>query len=285
MKDHLFTATKPESPPSILYHGTSRKAWEKIKLEGLRPMNRQYVHLSSDRDTAMTAGRMHDENPVIIAVYAWSAWLGGSAKFYRSADDRTWMSEPISAKYIRELRPLSREYVEEVENKIVELERGEYAGHELDTKFFDEKKDILLLLSLASEERVKSILKLFKSFPNGLWRERQYPNIDKYINIVDRMENGRNFDNLTGKVSLKWYSGNGKTFGYGFTSGSDDGYPETTTIGIPSELLYLDDDALKRRIASEVIGAMEYTKSQLEKELAEASIVLKEAEKRNNHEK
>ena len=37
-------------PPAMLFHGTSPEAAEKILREGLKPMRRQYVHLSvSDR--------------------------------------------------------------------------------------------------------------------------------------------------------------------------------------------------------------------------------------------
>jgi putative RNA 2'-phosphotransferase len=37
-------------PPAILYHGTSPSAAKNIMSEGLRPMNRQYVHLSTDKN-------------------------------------------------------------------------------------------------------------------------------------------------------------------------------------------------------------------------------------------
>ena len=285
IKDHPIVVTKPEQPPYVLFHGTSRWAWEKIKLEGLKPMSRQYVHLSTDKETAIRVGKRHDDNPVVIAVYAFKAWLGNGVKFYHSTNDQTWMSEQIPSEYLRELRPLEKEYIEEVENKIVELEKKQYIGHEFNTNVFDEKKETLFLLSLSSEERIKRILEIFESFPNGLWRKKQYPNIDKYINTIDNIRNGHNFDKLTGKTSLQWYSGNGKVFGYEFTHGIDDGYPETTTIHIPSELLYLDDDALERRLYSEVLGAMRYTKTQLEKELADASSILREMEKKKNDEK
>lgn len=43
---------KSVAPPAILYHGTSPEAVATILREGLRPMGRQYVHLSADTLTA-----------------------------------------------------------------------------------------------------------------------------------------------------------------------------------------------------------------------------------------
>lgn len=50
-------------PPEILWHATSHKALDAILSEGLKPMNRQHVHLSSVKETALAAGRRRDDNP------------------------------------------------------------------------------------------------------------------------------------------------------------------------------------------------------------------------------
>ena len=44
-------------PPDILYHGTSPSAVKNIMSEGLRSMNRHYVHLSTDKNTALQVGK------------------------------------------------------------------------------------------------------------------------------------------------------------------------------------------------------------------------------------
>ena len=44
-------------PPDMLYHGTSPSSAKNIMSEGLRPMNRQYVHLSADKNTALQVGK------------------------------------------------------------------------------------------------------------------------------------------------------------------------------------------------------------------------------------
>lgn len=85
-------------PPRLLYHGTTRAAYEKIKTEGLRPMGRQYVHLSTDRDTAIKVGKRRDPRPVILIVDALGAYHKGISFFY--GNDTTWMSEDIPPDFL-----------------------------------------------------------------------------------------------------------------------------------------------------------------------------------------
>jgi putative RNA 2'-phosphotransferase len=65
------TLESTEMPvPDVLYHGTSPDALESIETEGLRPMGRQYVHLSGSVAAARTVGRRHADEPVVLAVDA-----------------------------------------------------------------------------------------------------------------------------------------------------------------------------------------------------------------------
>lgn len=91
----------PAVPPAILYHGTSHKAVEKImgELEGLVPMNRQYVHLSSDLKTAIKVGRRHDESPVILLIDAGRMHHDGHL-FFHTANDTTWLCKKVPVSYI-----------------------------------------------------------------------------------------------------------------------------------------------------------------------------------------
>ena len=91
---------EPSVPPEILFHGTARRFISSIKQEGLKPMNRQYVHLSSDLDTAMKVGKRHDSKPVIFEVQAGQMYRDGVV-FYHSGNDGTWMCEAVNPKYIR----------------------------------------------------------------------------------------------------------------------------------------------------------------------------------------
>lgn len=72
-------------PPDILYHGTPRRAVGSIMCEGLKPMKRQYVHLSKDTDTAVDVGRRRDSSPVILRIDAKKAHESG-IRFYEGND-------------------------------------------------------------------------------------------------------------------------------------------------------------------------------------------------------
>jgi putative RNA 2'-phosphotransferase len=56
--------------PDTLYHGTSPDALDSISSEGLKPMSRQYVHLSDSVDDAESVGSRHAADPVILEIDA-----------------------------------------------------------------------------------------------------------------------------------------------------------------------------------------------------------------------
>src|SRR5204862_8022520 len=60
----------PGMPPATLYHGTPRRYVAKVLETGLRPMKRQYVHLSPDKKTAREVGMRRDQEPAIIIIDA-----------------------------------------------------------------------------------------------------------------------------------------------------------------------------------------------------------------------
>ena len=90
---------KESVPPNNLFHGTSRSSYKKICKDGLKPMNRQYVHLSADVGTARAVGMRHDKSPVILVIDALKMHSDGF-KFFHSANDGTWMCENVPSKYI-----------------------------------------------------------------------------------------------------------------------------------------------------------------------------------------
>jgi putative RNA 2'-phosphotransferase len=87
-----------QQPPWRLYHGTSPKLLDIIRRDGLKPMRRQYVHLSADLATATSVGKRHHPNPVILFVDAQRAFAAG-IMFYQE-DSGIWLAEPIPAGYL-----------------------------------------------------------------------------------------------------------------------------------------------------------------------------------------
>ena len=86
-------------PPDVLYHGTAKRFLDSIMKEGLLPMKRQYVHLSTDIDMATLVGKRRDANPIIIEIDAKAASNDG-IKFY-IGNDNVWLCDKMPAKYIK----------------------------------------------------------------------------------------------------------------------------------------------------------------------------------------
>lgn len=86
------------TPPEILYHGTTPQAMQAISLSGLKPMKRQYVHLSADVETARQVALRRTNRPIILKIAASEAYQHG-IKFYLG-NDMIWLSEPISPEFI-----------------------------------------------------------------------------------------------------------------------------------------------------------------------------------------
>lgn len=87
-------------PKSFLYHGTSPDKIQKILTEGLSPMERQFVHLSKDRDTACGVGRRHHPQPIILEIDAEEACKNG-VKFFDRGE--VVLSEKIPPEFIKPL--------------------------------------------------------------------------------------------------------------------------------------------------------------------------------------
>lgn len=95
--DKIIKKEKNE-PPDYLYHGTARRFLESIQKNGLTPMQRQYVHLSEDEETAYEVGERRDDKPVMLKVKARLAWAEGIS-FYMG-NENIWLSDTIPSQYI-----------------------------------------------------------------------------------------------------------------------------------------------------------------------------------------
>lgn len=57
-----------DAVPDVLYHGTSEDSVSSIMSDGLKPMSRQHVHLTDDKDEAQNVGGRHSKDVVLLMV-------------------------------------------------------------------------------------------------------------------------------------------------------------------------------------------------------------------------
>jgi len=88
---------QPTEPPAILFHGTAATTVSAIRIEGLKPGDRQHVHLSPDAATAIKVGQRHGR-PVVLRVFAGKMWGQGSL-FFRSANG-VWLTFAVPPEFI-----------------------------------------------------------------------------------------------------------------------------------------------------------------------------------------
>lgn len=88
---------KEAIPPKILYHGTAARFLGSISEQGIKPMNRLYVHLSEDFDTAVKVGSRHGKN-AILEIDAERMYKDG-IKFYLS-ENNVWLTKYVDWKYV-----------------------------------------------------------------------------------------------------------------------------------------------------------------------------------------
>lgn len=88
---------KEVTPPEFLFHGTATRFLDSIKQEGLKPQQRQHVHLSTDIETATAVGQRYGK-PVILKIKALLMHEQGF-KFYLS-ENGVWLTEYIPTNYL-----------------------------------------------------------------------------------------------------------------------------------------------------------------------------------------
>lgn len=85
-------------PPDLLLHGTARRFLEAIRRDGLRPMSRQYVHLTDDPFLAELTGKRRDAKPMIVRIDAAQAHRNGIV-FYQ-ADNGIFLTKGVPPAYL-----------------------------------------------------------------------------------------------------------------------------------------------------------------------------------------
>ncbi len=99
---HSFKIEKERIvPPDKLYHGTTREAFKEILTNGLQPMNRQFVHLSVDIETAKNVALRHSDDIIILEINSKNAFEDGIG-FYEG-NELTYLADEIPIKYIEQM--------------------------------------------------------------------------------------------------------------------------------------------------------------------------------------
>ncbi len=88
----------PGAPPALLYHGTSQQTLAAIRMSGLRPMSRQYVHLSIGKQMALEVGRRKGSPAIILEIAAAEAHAHG-IPFYRG-NEMVWLADQVPPQFI-----------------------------------------------------------------------------------------------------------------------------------------------------------------------------------------
>ena len=85
------------SPPHLLFHGTTQEALPAIRRDGLKPMGRRFVHLTSNRDYALLVASAKQGHAVVL-VHA--AVANDSGQVFRRANKHVWLTDRVDASFL-----------------------------------------------------------------------------------------------------------------------------------------------------------------------------------------
>lgn len=97
--DEVAISFEERVPPAHLYHGTATRFLPSIREQGLMAGNRHHVHLSADKQVAVSVGTRHGK-PVVLTVAA-AAMHAGGHKFHLS-ENGVWLTEAVPASFLTE---------------------------------------------------------------------------------------------------------------------------------------------------------------------------------------
>jgi len=88
---------KQKAPPEKLFHGTASKFIDSIQKQGLIAGSRQYVHLSSDKETAVKVGKRHG-SPTVLLIESGKMQQAGFEFFL--SENNVWLTRNVPSEYI-----------------------------------------------------------------------------------------------------------------------------------------------------------------------------------------
>ncbi|UWQ77744.1 RNA 2'-phosphotransferase [Leisingera sp. S132] len=87
----------PCRPPATLFHGTAERSLPAVLCEGLKPMQRQHVHLSPDAETARSVGMRHG-TPAVLSIDA--ARMAAEGHEFLLSANGVWLCPAVPAQYL-----------------------------------------------------------------------------------------------------------------------------------------------------------------------------------------
>jgi putative RNA 2'-phosphotransferase len=87
------------TPPAVLFHGTAPEVVKTIMHDGLRPMSRQYVHLSVDTAIAREVGRRKSAAPLLLEIDARAAH--DAAVLFYEGNEKVWLADLVPVRFMR----------------------------------------------------------------------------------------------------------------------------------------------------------------------------------------
>jgi putative RNA 2'-phosphotransferase len=85
-------------PPDLLHHGTQAATVPLILEQGLRPMRRRQVHLSTTQSQAVEVARRHGPDPVVLVVRAGAAHAAGVA--FHDVGNAVWLADAVPPAFV-----------------------------------------------------------------------------------------------------------------------------------------------------------------------------------------
>jgi putative RNA 2'-phosphotransferase len=90
---------KEDNSVAVLYHGTTPESVPKILRNGLKPMKRRWIHLSSTKDIAIEVGQRGASKPIVLEVSSKDTRKNG-LRFFK-ATESVFVCGEVPPHYIR----------------------------------------------------------------------------------------------------------------------------------------------------------------------------------------
>lgn len=90
----------PSDPPEYLLHGTGDRHVKAIDQKGLLKMSRQYVHLTTNKEMAISVGARHGQ-PVLYRIH--SGAMACDGYIFRESASHIWLTDHVPIGYLEKL--------------------------------------------------------------------------------------------------------------------------------------------------------------------------------------